>query len=178
MSVGMRDAKHKKRRAPQFELIAGPVCLDFVNTLDDRFSGEPKELLRSYADLARFAEDTGILDPGEADQLCARAEAHPEMARRALYSARAMREAMAAVVDAIRKGKSIPQAPVAELNQFLREAAQHAQLVQANGRFEWRFDASPGRGTLRRRPSTRRRGRSCSNPAMRRYVSTRITSSP
>jgi hypothetical protein len=37
------------------------VCLDFVNTLDDRFSAEPKDMLLHYVDLARFAEDTGTL---------------------------------------------------------------------------------------------------------------------
>jgi hypothetical protein len=41
--------------------MGGPVCLDFINTLDDRFSSEPKELLKSYIDLARFGEDTGII---------------------------------------------------------------------------------------------------------------------
>jgi hypothetical protein len=37
------------------------VCLDFVNTLDDRFTDHPKELLAHYRDLARFAEDAGVL---------------------------------------------------------------------------------------------------------------------
>ena len=39
-----------RRRAPRFELIAGNVALDFVNTLDDRPT-QPKELLATYADL-------------------------------------------------------------------------------------------------------------------------------
>ena len=37
------------------------MCLDFVNTLDDRFTDHPKELLAHYRDLARFAEDAGVL---------------------------------------------------------------------------------------------------------------------
>ena len=53
--------KNQGRRPPQFELIAGAVCLDFVNTLDDRFHDVPKELLASYLDLARFAGEAGIL---------------------------------------------------------------------------------------------------------------------
>ena len=51
-----------RRRPPRFELHADVLCLDFVNTLDDRPSEKPKELLRSYIDLARFGEDTGILE--------------------------------------------------------------------------------------------------------------------
>ena len=57
------------RRPPLFELTAGVLCLDFVNTLDNRPTGEPKELLARYGDLVRFAEDTGILTLAQADRL-------------------------------------------------------------------------------------------------------------
>src|SRR5271165_2027598 len=49
--------KVPRRRPPRFDLIAGNVALDFVNTLDDRHSDDrhikPKELLETYLDLAR-----------------------------------------------------------------------------------------------------------------------------
>jgi hypothetical protein len=61
-------------RTPQFELIAGAVCLDFVNTLDDRFSDHPKELLASYRDLALFAADAGVLSHQQVDHLCAQGQ--------------------------------------------------------------------------------------------------------
>ena len=38
------SGKIVRRRPPRFELIAGNVCLDFVNTLDDRHT-KPIELL-------------------------------------------------------------------------------------------------------------------------------------
>src|SRR5690348_18189259 len=76
----------KRRRPPRFELMGGPVCLDFVNTLDDRFSSEPKELLKSYIDLARFGEDTGIISDLQVDRLFAWSMQHPEEAQRALAS--------------------------------------------------------------------------------------------
>src|SRR5467141_1582893 len=69
------------RRPLRFELTAGILCLDFVNTLDDRPSGEPKELLARYGDLVRFSEDTGILTPAQADRWSARSEADPEEAQ-------------------------------------------------------------------------------------------------
>jgi hypothetical protein len=71
------------------------VCLDFVNTLDDRFSDHPKELLASYRDLALFAEDAGVLSHQQVDHLSARAQNSP--AQRALKSAIQMREAMSEV---------------------------------------------------------------------------------
>src|ERR1039458_6229188 len=67
------SGKIARRRPPRFELIAGNVCLDFVNTLDDR-NTQPKELLESYLDLARFAEDTGLLDSSQVDRGAARGD--------------------------------------------------------------------------------------------------------
>jgi len=137
-----------RRRPPRFELIAGALCLDFVNTLDDRFSSEPKELLKSYIDLARFGEDTGILTPGQVDRLFQGSYTSPEAAQQALRSAIQLREAIYAVFAAILNRKPVPAAALTTLNGYLQAAAQYAQLmpVQPGGmkpRFEWRFDALP-----------------------------------
>jgi predicted RNA-binding Zn ribbon-like protein len=158
MNTATLNRKPSRRRAPRFELMAGSVvCLDFINTLDDRFSSEPKELLKTYLDLARFAEDSGVLDDAQVDRLFARSEMSPEEAQHVLAAAIEMREAIFAVFAAIARRKPVPSAALATLNQFLQGAAQHAQLVpapgsqpaamkrtQANARFEWRFDALPG----------------------------------
>ena len=136
----MHNRKAKRRRAPRFELHAGIVCLDFVNTLDDRPSAKPKELLESYADLARFGEDTGILEPHQADRLFQRSGEAPEEAERVLRSAIELREAMYLVVRAIMSRKPVPAVALATLNGYVQDAALHSKLVQTNGQFEWRFD--------------------------------------
>jgi predicted RNA-binding Zn ribbon-like protein len=137
----MTDTSGKRRRRPlRFELHGGVLCLDFVNTLDDRPSGEPKELLESYPDLARFAEDTGILEPKQADHLIERSSDAPEAARRALRSAIELREAIYAVVSAIMYKRTMPATALTKLNNYLQESAQHSRLVLSNGHFEWRFD--------------------------------------
>lgn len=128
------------RRPPQFELMGGPVCLDFVNTLDDRFSDHPKELLSSYFDLARFAEDTGIVSHDQVDHLCAHSAESPEAAERALRAAIRLREAMSDVFYALVRGRPVPKASLAVLNSFLQEAARHASLVSNEGHFEWQFE--------------------------------------
>src|ERR1700687_5000081 len=89
------------RRPPRFDLVAGAVCLDFINTLDDRFSSEPKELLRQYVDLARFGEDTGILTSLQVDRLFTLSMQWPEKAQKSLDAAIQMREAMYAVFWAL-----------------------------------------------------------------------------
>jgi len=137
------NKRQERRRPPLFELVAGPVSLDFINTLDDRFSNTPKELLKTYLDLARFAEDTGILEPAEVDRLFARSQMSPEPARQAIALGIELREAMFAVFEAIRRKRPVPPTALYTLNGFVQGAAQHSRLVLVNGRFEWRFDALP-----------------------------------
>jgi predicted RNA-binding Zn ribbon-like protein len=142
----MPDARNKKvarRRSPKFELTAGVLCLDFVNTMDERSKPEPKELLKHYVDLARFGEDTGILSSQQTDRLFALSSATPEPAQHALQAAIQMREAMYEVFSAQVEKRSVPVAALLTLNQYLQMAAQHALLAPANGHFEWRFEDAP-----------------------------------
>ena len=116
------------------------MCLDFVNTLDDRFTDQPKELLATYRDLARFVEDAGVLSHQQVDHLCAQGEKYPEPAQRALTSAIQMREAMSEVFYALANGRPVPKPALAILNHCVQQAAQHARLVPAPAHFAWQFD--------------------------------------
>jgi predicted RNA-binding Zn ribbon-like protein len=129
----------KRRRPPRFELMGGPVCLDFVNTLDDRFTGEPKELLKSYIDLARFGEDTGVISDLQVGRLFAWSMQHREEAQRALGSAIQLREALSEIFYAIVRQKPVPSAALIVFNQHVQESSQHLKLVPCKGRFEWKF---------------------------------------
>lgn len=133
----------KQSRTPQFELIAGAVCLDFVNTLDDRFSDEPKELLKDYGDLASFAKDARVVSDHEIERLMANAAKDPKTAHRAWMSAIEMREAMHEVFWAQVRRKPVPVRALGVLNQFVQEAARHASLVRSGSHFRWEFDLSP-----------------------------------
>lgn len=148
--AGRRKKLHPtvvRRRPPLFELTAGILCLDFVNTLDNRPSGEPKELLARYGDLVRFAEDSGILTWAQADRWFAWSEADPEEAQRVLQAAIELREAMHGVFSAVIAKRAVPASPLATLNRSIQLAAQHLSLTPANGGFAWRYDSdgdSPG----------------------------------
>jgi len=143
-----RTEKPSRRRAPRFELVSGnAICLDFTNTLDDRFSDEPKELLKDYVDLARFAEDTGALSAGYVDRLMEKSPMTPGESRHALEAAIQLRETMNTVFWAILNKKPVPAAALYTLNGYVQAAAQHLQLApknkNASGAFEWRFEETP-----------------------------------
>jgi predicted RNA-binding Zn ribbon-like protein len=145
----MTETRPGRRRPPFFELL-GNVCLDFINTLDDRPSGEPKELLKNYCDLARFGEDAGILTPEQLDFFCERVHLLPDEAEEALRRAINLREALHAIFSALMNKQPAPQLAMDRLNANLHDAALHSRLVQpkmveskmpqVEGRLEWRFD--------------------------------------
>ena len=126
-----------------FELIAGNLSLDFVNTLDDRPSGKPNELLKGYDDLARFASEAGILTPAQADYLLEKVPSRSDEAEDALRRAHNLRETLHTIFSAVVKGQKVPQTAMDKLNASVHEAALHSRLVQNDERCEWRFD-DPG----------------------------------
>ena len=121
--------------------MGGAVCLDFVNTLDDRFSAEPKELLPHYVDLARFGEDTGILTDLQVDRLMTRSMQQPDTAKRALASAIQLREAISEIFYALVTKEPLPAASLVILNQHVQEAAQHLKLAPGRRHLEWKFES-------------------------------------
>ena len=141
--------KVARRRPPKFDLIAGNVCLDFVNTLDDRHT-KPKELLETYLDLVRFGEDAGLLESRQVDRLYERSQAHPEQAKEVLIWGRELREAIHDVFWAIMNKQPVPPAALARLNADAQSAAGHMRLVfvargqvargQVKSGFEWSYD--------------------------------------
>jgi predicted RNA-binding Zn ribbon-like protein len=144
------DKPHK----PLFELIAGNLCLDFINTLDNRPSGEPKELLKDYYDLARFAEDTGIVTLEQLHHLSERVRLMPDEADNAVRRARNLREALYEIFSALMNRQTAPQLAMERLNANLHDAVLHSSLVQLKavqpkapksetppeGRLVWHFD--------------------------------------
>jgi predicted RNA-binding Zn ribbon-like protein len=110
-----------------FQLTGAHPALDFVNTLDNRFSeGGPVELLRNYADLLAFMQQSGLLSASQTRQLDAAAK--KAGAARALQSARELRDAMAAVLYGAVDGRLPAPVQLRRLeNHFLR-ASRHRQL--------------------------------------------------
>jgi predicted RNA-binding Zn ribbon-like protein len=132
--------KIERRRPPRFDLIAGNVCLDFVNTLDDRYT-QPKELLTNYVDLVRFGEDTGVLSSAQVDRLFERGQANPNQAQEVLKWGRELREAVHDIFRAILDHQPVPPLALAQLNQHVQNAAAHMRLVPSKqGGFEWNFE--------------------------------------
>jgi predicted RNA-binding Zn ribbon-like protein len=133
-----------------FQLTGAHPVLDLVNTLDNRFSeGGPAELLRSYADLLAFLQQSKLLSVHQARLLLAASK--KDGAARVLQSARELRDALAAVLYGALDGRTAAPEHLRTLENHFRRAGRHRQLrwraapvaSRAPARAEWvwgRFD--------------------------------------
>ena len=125
-----------------FDWSGGHPALDFINTLDDRFSSEPKELMKNYIDLARFGADTGILSDQQADHFLEKSMQSRERAEEALRAAIELREAMYGVFWSLIQKRPVPKSALFLVNSYAQEAARHINVVATAKGFAWRFEES------------------------------------
>jgi predicted RNA-binding Zn ribbon-like protein len=124
--------------------VGGSTALDFVNTLDWRLRERPVELLKTFPDLLRWGRSAGVLGPGEARRLRRWSLADPRTAGRALARAAEVREAIAALFQAMVGGRDLPPGPLARLEAACRAAGGARSLRAGDGGAAWAWrDASP-----------------------------------
>jgi predicted RNA-binding Zn ribbon-like protein len=112
-----------------FELVAGHVALDLVNTLDNRFSPTgPQELLATYDDLLRFVTQSELLSERQAKKL-KRADTSQAVRAQVLAQVRELRETLADIAYAQFDGKEVSATDLAILEERFKEAGSHRRLT-------------------------------------------------
>ena len=131
----MENHEHSTPRP--FELIAGHVALDLVNTLDERFrENGPEERLSSYEDLLRFTTQSELLSERQARKL-KRADTSQTERTQILNQVRELRETLADVAYAQLDGKEASEQSLAALEAFFKQAASHRSLAVDNLQVTW-----------------------------------------
>lgn len=90
----------------QFDWSGGHPALDLLNTLDERPSGAPVEMLSAFGDLVRFAELSSLIEPSLAENF--RSLSGPSRSR-AVRRTREVREHLFAVLKAQHAGGPVAQ---------------------------------------------------------------------
>ena len=146
------DAQHDHRGGDgsRFDLAAGALCLDFVNTWGDRARPE-SDRLRSYGDLLAFAAQAGLSATRETAEARRRAARRPSDAGAALASARELRDTLYGLFSARAAGRPAPRSDLARLNSTLGEALAELRVApgKAGYRWAWEAPADPCAATLR-----------------------------
>jgi predicted RNA-binding Zn ribbon-like protein len=120
-----------------FEMVAGDVALDLVNTLDFRFrESGAEELLEDYGDLLRFMTQSGLLSDAEARRL-ERLEGLDVERGRVLEQVKELREGVAAVVYAWVGGEEVSIASVTALEGYFKQASSRRHLTARGSRLVW-----------------------------------------
>lgn len=124
-----------------FEMTGGAVCLDFINTLEDRPRGDAEHLHR-YADLLDWGEQAGLIEHKTAQRMKQRARKHPRTADATFAKARALREQLYRVFAATIRGSEPPPADLSAFNQALADALAKLRLHEDRGSFVWVWHSS------------------------------------
>jgi len=84
----------------EFQIIAGELCLDFINTLDNRPVPERRtELLPTYHDLVDWAVQARAISPLQRSALLREAGTYPKAAEQTLSKAISLRECLYRIIS-------------------------------------------------------------------------------
>jgi predicted RNA-binding Zn ribbon-like protein len=120
-----------------FELVAGNVTLDLVNTLDFRFDARgPKDFLESYEDLLRFLVQSESLSVKQAGRLWRATREGPEGAR-VLGEVKELREALSGAAYGLLDGKRTRGADLEVLERRFQQAGANRRLGVEGEGFAW-----------------------------------------
>jgi predicted RNA-binding Zn ribbon-like protein len=122
-----------------FEFTGGNPCLDFADTVDNRTSGHPRELLTDYGRLLQWGKEAGVITAKTAERLRHLASKAPGKALTTLRTSIQLRDAIYVIFSAVAQRRVVPSVALASLNKVVRQAAQHAELVYIDRRFAWEW---------------------------------------
>jgi predicted RNA-binding Zn ribbon-like protein len=123
----------------RFEFTGGKLCLDFANTVNNRTSDNPEELLTDYSSLVKWGEEAGVLTPKNLERLHQLAGEAPGHAQSALRYSIQLRDAIYAVFDAVAGRRAVPGGALTMINAAVQQASEHVRIVHGNRRFDWEW---------------------------------------
>ncbi len=114
------------------------LCLNFANTAEWHASEHPKEKLKTYNDLVKWARLSEILSEKEAQKLMQKAKKEPSKAQKVLKRAIELREAIYQVFSDVVKGNIPAKKDMAVINLNLSRTMAQSGLIHTKDRFIWR----------------------------------------
>jgi predicted RNA-binding Zn ribbon-like protein len=133
----MTSSKHLPEN--RFLFVGNYLCLDFINT-EMAAAGWPVERLNSFDSLVTWLAQSQTLDQKQAEEILVNWQNSRE-AEATLQDATRLRAKLREMAERLVKGKTVPQAAVAAINEWLAHQTGHAELKRARGGFEKRFQA-------------------------------------
>jgi predicted RNA-binding Zn ribbon-like protein len=120
-------------------LLGGALCLDFVNSIENRPGHGPEDFLTSYPDLVRWGEHAGLIADATATRLIAHADADEPAAREALRRALALRDALHRLFLTFATRRDPDREDLELLRGAYLDAMSGATLVPDDERLTWHW---------------------------------------
>ena len=120
-----------------FEFTGGHVAVDFANTVGNRNTGSPVELIPSYSSLVSWAEQAKLLTRGVAARLKQDAGQRPADGEVSRIRALTLRDALFAILTALAAHRKAAPESLAVLNAFLAEALSRRRVRQEARGLAW-----------------------------------------
>ncbi|MBI1730157.1 ABATE domain-containing protein [Candidatus Acetothermia bacterium] len=127
----------KRDRVPV--LIAGVLCLDFVNSLYWRATETPIEWFNEYPDLISWSQSLKILSVAEARKLLLNAQNNAAKASLITKQAIQLREAIYQIFFAIIQERLPAKADFRILNSMLGKSISQLQIAPSATGFSWQW---------------------------------------
>ncbi len=121
----------------QLRLLGGWLCLDFVNSIENRAGHTPEDFVTSYPDLVRWGRHAGVVSAEGAARLIALAARDEPGAREALADARALRDALHRVFLALARTREPDRADLERVQRAYTSALSRATLIRGEEHFDW-----------------------------------------
>jgi predicted RNA-binding Zn ribbon-like protein len=133
----MAATQHEHRHV--FDLLAGRLAIDFVNTVSGKRLLAPIERLNDYGDVLSWAEQVGVADAARIEALRRMAREHPRDAEEACARIKELREALFRIFAAVAAHKRSSGADLELLNRELADAFSHLRIEEGDEGFAWSF---------------------------------------
>lgn len=122
-------------------LRGGTLTLDIANTIDIR-AADPDHFSPGYANVLTWYLHAGLLDDRETASLLRLARRNPKDAAATRKRIAALRDAIRAIVRALRTDSSPNHADIMLLDEERLEAERHGRHIVSGDRLVWAFDES------------------------------------
>jgi predicted RNA-binding Zn ribbon-like protein len=121
------------------KLIAGILCLDFMNTINGHHSNTSNEYLNNCNDLILWTTHAGLFDKKETDLLFQQSNRHPKNSAHIFNLAIELREMLFSIFSALYSQKPVSKTAIQFLSDIHHKNILNSNLVQKSGRFKWEW---------------------------------------
>jgi predicted RNA-binding Zn ribbon-like protein len=139
----VRGMDAESKAVSEINLLGGALCLDFANTVEERYPQAEGNYLNTYADLVDWHVRVDVLTPVEADALRRAAEKKPQDAVMVLERALILRETIYRIFSAIAQEQEPAVGDLRTINGILVNAQPHLSLVRHGDHYHWQWTGTP-----------------------------------